>query len=98
MNYKTFRYEWLTDLLDHREHLCAAPAEIAGVLPASVNLRIHQLGICTANAVAAAVQFDQMKQKLTQIFTLSRLFIYDNERAIEHTVTSGSSAQIRVVA
>ena len=50
---------------------------------------------CTANAIAGAIEFDRMKQTLAQIFTPSRLFIYYNERAIEHTIDSDSGAQIR---
>ena len=49
---------------------------------------------CTANAIAAAVEFDRMKQQLSD-FTPSRLFIYYNERVIEGTVQSDSGAQIR---
>lgn len=56
-----------------------------------------QLGSCTANAIAAAIEFDQMKQHLgsPHPFTPSRLFIYYNERVIEHSVNSDSGAQIR---
>ncbi len=54
-----------------------------------------QLGSCTANAIAGAIQFDRMKQKLAPDFTPSRLFIYYNERVIEHSVASDSGAQIR---
>jgi len=53
-----------------------------------------QLGSCTANSIAGALEFDQMKQK-QQPFAPSRLFIYYNERAIEGTVSSDSGAQIR---
>src|ERR1700691_6103327 len=103
MNFKVSRYGWIPDLPDHRDHLYAAPAEVAGGLPASVDLRAQcpsvydqgQLGSCTANAIASALQFEQMKQKLVQIFTPARLFIYYNERVIEHTVDSDSGAQIR---
>jgi C1A family cysteine protease len=103
MSYKIFRYGWLPDLPDHRDYLYAAPVAIVGALPTVVDLRAQcppvydqgQLGSCTANAIAAAIQFDQMKQKLAQIFTPSRLFIYYNERVIEHTVASDSGAQIR---
>jgi len=54
-----------------------------------------QLGSCTANAIAGAIQFDRLKQQLAQVFVPSRLFIYYNERATEHTVDSDSGAQIR---
>jgi C1A family cysteine protease len=53
-----------------------------------------QLGSCTANAIGAALEFDQMKQK-EKAFTPSRLFIYYNERVMEGTVHSDSGAQIR---
>jgi C1A family cysteine protease len=100
---KIFRYGWLPDLPDQRDHLYAASAQITAVLPSIIDLRAQcppvydqgQLGSCTANAIAGAIQFDQMKQKLAQIFTPARLFIYYNERVIEHTVASDSGAQIR---
>jgi len=52
------------------------------------------LGSCTANAIAGAVQFDLMKQQLP-VFAPSRLFIYFNERVMEHSVASDSGARIR---
>ena len=103
MSYKIARYGWLPDLPDQRDYFYAAPVELAGVLPAKVDLCPQcppvydqgQLGSCTANAIAGAIEFDRMKQSLAQIFTPSRLFIYYNERAIEHTIDSDSGAQIR---
>ena len=53
-----------------------------------------QLGSCTANAIAGALQFDQIKQSL-HTFIPSRLFIYYNERVMEGTVGTDSGAQIR---
>src|SRR6202158_2921 len=102
MSYKISRYGWLPDLPDHRDHYYAAPVERAAVVPASVDLRAKcppvydqgQLGSCTANAIAGAVQFDLMKES-KPVFVPSRLFIYYNERVIEGTVNSDSGAQIR---
>src|SRR5208282_3731577 len=102
MSYKIARYGWLPDLPDQRDHFYAAPVELAGVLPAKVDLCPQcppvydqgQLGSCTANAIAAAIQFDRLKQKLAD-FVPARLFIYYNERVMEHTVASDSGAQIR---
>src|SRR6516162_9925260 len=102
MSYKISRYGWLPDLPDHRDHYYAAVVERAAVLPASADLRAlcppiydqGQLGSCTANAIAGAIEFDRLKQNATD-FTPSRLFIYYNERAIEGTVDSDSGAQIR---
>lgn len=73
------------------------------VIPKSVDLRARcpkvfdqgDLGSCTANAIAAAIEFDQIKEKLRQTFTPSRLFIYYNERALEGTVSSDSGATLR---
>jgi C1A family cysteine protease len=103
MSYKISRYGWLPDLPDQRDHFYAAPVERAAVLPASTDLRSQcppvydqgQLGSCTANAIAAAIQFDRLKQQLADVFIPSRLFVYYNERAIEHTIDSDSGAQIR---
>lgn len=53
-----------------------------------------ELGSCTGNAIAAAHQFEQMRQSETA-FAPSRLFIYYNERAVEGTVDQDSGAQIR---
>ena len=54
-----------------------------------------KLGSCTANAIAAAYEFDEIKQKEDNIFSPSRLFIYYNERSMEDTVDSDSGAEIR---
>ena len=103
MSYKISRYGWLPDLPDERDHFYAAPVAAPAVLPASVDLRPQcppvydqgQLGSCTANAIAGAIKFDRLKQQLAQVFVPSRLFIYYNERATEHTIDSDSGAQIR---
>jgi C1A family cysteine protease len=94
-------YGWRADKPDQRDHLYAAP--LAGVvLPAKVDLRSGcppvydqgQLGSCTANAIAGALEFDQIKQQLPEA-TPSRLFIYYNERVMEHSVASDAGAEIR---
>jgi len=97
------RYGWIPDLPDQRDHLYAAPPPVLTALPPSVDLRADcppvydqgHLGSCTGNAIAGALEFDQLKQKMTDVFTPSRLFIYYNERVIEGTVTSDPGAQIR---
>ena len=103
MAYSVQRFGWIPDLPDQRDHLFAAPVVALKKLPPSVDLRPHcppiydqgQLGSCTANGIGAALQFDRMKQKLTPNFIPSRLFIYYNERVMEHSVQSDSGAQIR---
>lgn len=95
-------YGWSPDLPDQRDHLYAAMPAVLAKLPLKKDLRSGcppvydqgQLGSCTANAISAAIQFDQKKQKV-KVFMPSRLFIYYNERAMEGTVNSDSGAQIR---
>lgn len=53
------------------------------------------LGSCTANAIAFAYQFDEIKQKEESVFMPSRLFIYYNERNMEGNISSDSGAEIR---
>jgi len=53
-----------------------------------------QLGSCTGNAIAGAVELLERKNKV-RFVNVSRLFIYYNERAIEHTTKSDSGAMIR---
>ena len=53
------------------------------------------LGSCTANAIAAAYEFDEYKQSEKKPFMPSRLFIYYNERKMEGSVDIDSGAQIR---
>jgi C1A family cysteine protease len=96
-------YGWNRDLPDGRDFMYAAPEGVVAKLPDHVDLRPQcppvydqgQLGSCTANAIGAALEFDQMKQNKPNPFTPSRLFIYYNERAIENTIASDSGAQIR---
>jgi C1A family cysteine protease len=95
-------YGWIPDVPDQRDHLYAAPPRYLAALPAKTDLRRRcppvydqgNLGSCTANAIAAAVEFDRMKQGLSD-FVPSRLFIYYNERKIEGTVAIDSGAMIR---
>lgn len=101
---KIKRYGWVPDLPDHRDHMYAAPSAILSELPLKVDLRDKfqfppvynqgDLGSCTANAIAAAIEFERINQNLPD-FTPSRLFIYYNERVIEGTVNSDCGAQIR---
>src|SRR5271167_4004533 len=96
-------YGWVHDLPDARDYAYAAPLQrFPQGLPTSVDLRPDcppvydqgQLGSCTANGIAGAIEFDQLKQANKE-FTPSRLFIYYNERVIEGTVSQDSGAQVR---
>jgi C1A family cysteine protease len=99
------RYGQVPDLPDHRDHLYkmaygaqkATPPSsdlttVAGYFPAYDQL---QLGACTGNGIAAALQYDGLIEAKSDNFTPSRLFIYYNERVLEGTVASDSGAQIR---
>jgi len=97
-----FGLGWMPDLPDNRDHLYSAPLAKLRVLPTKVDLRRRcprvynqgEIGSCTANAIAAAIEFDRKKQKLRD-FIPSRLFIYYNERSIEHSIPLDNGAQIR---
>ncbi len=96
------KYGWIPDLPDSRDLLLLSPKQF--VCPPSIDLRKdgalppvydqNQIGSCTANAIAAAIEYDQNIQHLPS-FMPSRLFIYYNERAMEGTIGSDSGAQIR---
>jgi C1A family cysteine protease len=97
------KFGWIPDLPDMRDHLYSAPQATVATLPVQVDLRANcpvvydqgQLGSCTGNAIAGAIQFDRMKQNLKPDFVPSRLFIYYNERVMEHTVATDAGAMIR---
>ena len=89
MSFRTSRFGWVPDLPDYRDHLYAAPVATLAVLAPRADLRPQcppvydqvQLGSCTANAIAAAIEFDLLKQRQPD-FVPSRLFIYYNERVM----------------
>jgi C1A family cysteine protease len=93
------KYGWRKQHLDRRDRkFLRAPV----ALPDSVDWTPKlppcydqgQLGSCTANAIAGAVQFLQ-QQQVEPLVMPSRLFIYYNEREMEGTVDSDSGAEIR---
>ena len=100
---KIARYGWKPDLPDQRDYSYAVRAGVMQTIPPLVDLRPQcpavynqgQIGSCTANVIAGALEFDMMKQDPSSSFTPSRLFIYYNERSIEGTVGSDSGAYIR---
>ena len=87
---------------DHPVHVFGAPR---GALATKIDLRSKcpsvydqgSLGSCTANAIGAAYEFDQINhhtQVTSHAFHPSRLFIYYNERATEKTLLDDSGAAI----
>lgn len=93
------KFGWVPDLPDMRDYQFAATVSH---LPPGVDLRAQcspvvdqgQLGSCTANAIAGAIEFDLLKQG-KPYGPVSRLFIYYNERVMEHSVDYDSGAMIR---
>lgn len=93
-------YGWRHQLPDIRDRRYAA--RLTAARPAEFDLRQGmppvydqgQLGSCTGNAIAAAMEYESDRQGLSD-FAPSRLFIYYNERALEGTVSSDSGAVIR---
>jgi C1A family cysteine protease len=99
---KVPRYGWIPQLPDLRDARLKIDAVTS--LPSSVDLSTApdmppiydqgQLGSCTGNAIAGAVDYDN--HKITGTFwTPSRLWIYYQERVIEGTVAQDAGAQIR---
>jgi hypothetical protein len=94
-------YGWMPDVPDQRDLVFTAARAVTH--PPAVDLRpgcppIYdqgQLGSCTANAIGAAIEYEQIRQKEAKPFAPSRLFIYYNERVMEHTVGQDAGAQIR---
>ncbi len=95
-------YGWVPDIPDQRDYLLSAVLKVPARLPGKVDLRPlcskvedqGQLGSCTANALAGAIEFLERKDKVP-FKDFSRLFIYYNERVLEHTINSDSGAMIR---
>ncbi len=100
--YRVSKYGWLPDLPDHRDYLYSALRAVPPALPPKVDLRPScppietqgNLGSCTANALAGALEFLELTDKV-KYADLSRLFVYYNERVIEHTVPVDSGATLR---
>jgi C1A family cysteine protease len=95
-------YGWKPDLPDHRDVLYGAVHPVRAALPPSIDLRSicppvedqGNLNSCTGNALAGVLEILEIKDKVA-FQDLSRLFIYYNERVIEHSVQADDGAMIR---
>jgi C1A family cysteine protease len=95
-------YGWQPDAHDPRDLRYAPHPARLRRLPPAVDLRPHlpapydqlSLNSCVANAVAAALEFEQMRQGARRV-TPSRLFLYYNARALEDVVSLDHGVQIR---
>jgi C1A family cysteine protease len=92
------KYHWSSDKVDQRDH----PYQVTnGTQSSIIDLRQYctaiedqgQLGSCTGNAIAGAIELLHKKQN--RIIDVSRLFIYYHERLLEGTVNYDSGAYIR---
>lgn len=97
-----FHYGWVPDVPDQRDLLYGAVRPAPLVLPPHIDLRPTcpsvenqgNLGSCTGNALAGAIEFLERKDGVPFV-DASRLFIYYNERAVEGTIKSDAGAMIR---
>ena len=92
------KYHWVRDKIDTRDH----PYQLTKIAqPNTVDLRQYcslienqgNLGSCTGNAIAGAIELLHKRQKRT--LDISRLFIYYYERVLIGTVNYDSGAYIR---
>ncbi len=106
------RYNWKPDLPDFRDRLYKLPEKMApDSHPAMVDLRPEcspvvnqgQIGSCTGNAIAGAIEFLEIQEEKLkgpdyfgpEFQPVSRMFIYWNERAMEGDPHQDNGAQIR---
>ncbi len=97
-----FGYGTAKDRRDSRDYLYEPP-RFKAKLPRQVDLRPHMppvynqhhLNSCSANAIAAAVWFEERHRHDPRHPSPSRLFIYYNERAIEGCIAHNEPVSLR---
>jgi C1A family cysteine protease len=103
MSRKHTKYGWRPDSRDPRDlHFAAFMPTIDTEIPPVVDLspgcskveNQQDLGSCTANALAGAVEYLEIKQG-NDFIDASRLFIYYNERMLEGTICADAGAELR---
>lgn len=100
-NIESIKYGWKRELPDFRDikHKPSLKDEYDNIVDLRKNCpgvyNQGKLGSCTANAIAGAYEFNEIKEKEDNLFIPSRLFIYYNERDMEGHVDSDSGAEIR---
>lgn len=95
-------YGWIPDLPDKRDWVYGAVVRKPAKLPPRVDLRATcslvedqgELGSCTAQALAGALEFLERKNRKTWE-DRSRLFIYYNSRVVIGTAREDSGAMLR---
>jgi len=97
------KYGWKRDLPDHRDQYKIYKDFTEQSYVKVNDLRSKcppiydqgKLGSCTANAIAAAFEYNDLKKYPDNPVMPSRLFIYYNERYMENTVNTDAGASIR---
>ena len=98
-----YSYGYIPDVQDERDFMFQAVRPAAAPLPPSIDLRSlcspvrdqGQLGSCTGFAIAAGLrEFLQIKLGVP-LAPLAPLFVYYEERFLEHTVNQDAGAQPR---
>jgi C1A family cysteine protease len=100
---KPKKYGWRPDIPDHRDRVFSISPANSKALPSKIDLSSNMpqpydqksIGSCTAQAVAAILEYSEKKQNKENPCTPSRLFIYYNERVLEGTVNYDTGATIR---
>ena len=95
-------YGWKPDVPDQRDIKYSAVYKIPKKLPPKADLRSlcpavedqGNLGSCTAHALTGALEVLEKKDSLP-VAQMSRLFVYYNERALEHSINSDDGAMLR---
>jgi len=95
-------YGWIPDVPDDRDFQYQAAAAELRALPSRFELQDlppvynqGSLGSCTWQAVAGAIHWNELQQKLVTVVAPSRLFGYWNTRHLEGTVQTDSGASMR---
>ena len=96
------RYGWIPDKPDKRDLQYSTIIVAVPPLPPETDVRANcspvenqgMLGSCTANALVGNLEFLEKKNNHTLV-NFSRLFLYYNERVLEHKEATDSGAQIR---
>ena len=97
------KYGWIRDLPDKRDQFKLYSTNETDSYVMSIDLRSKcppiynqgTLGSCTANAIAGAFEYNELKQFPNNPVMPSRLFIYYNERYIENTINTDAGASLR---
>lgn len=101
-------FGWIKDKYDPRDHKYSIQTQLSNtraMLPPKIDLRSNcknlqiynqgSLGSCTSNATCFAYHYNEIKQKLQNTFSPSRLFLYYNTRAMYGRTDIDSGASIR---